>query len=240
MKKYLVWVLALIYLCSCTALAENVDLFGEWYSELSGMPMTLTLSEDYTYELNVDAGDTGTLFAEFGAWEYDDSIITFTANDDLGDFRLLDENAAHYTAETITAVSHGFDIVFKREQPQFFAPADANADAKLEDYSGRWSASRLAALGMTIDAAQMGLEFTIVVDEGKVSLAGGNDLFGLNVLEFDCAFEEGILIAQSVESVNGGGLNFTLRLLQDDVLEMHGENAETGEDEGTLYMVRAD
>ncbi len=72
-KKILALVLALLVILTAAALAEEtLSPLGDWYAEIGGMPLQLTLTEDGAYTLSFPGlPDTPTQ----GTWELNDGFI---------------------------------------------------------------------------------------------------------------------------------------------------------------------
>ena len=95
---------------------------GEWYADVAGMTVTLTLSEDGAYALSVSGGEAMT-----GKWEEKDGALVMDGDE---------ENPLLPIGDVIRMDS--LDLLFTREQPTVYVPAEPIADAKEGIFDGWW------------------------------------------------------------------------------------------------------
>lgn len=158
MKKVLSLVVTLSMLLLCACASADTNYIGDWYADLFGTELKLTLNADGTY---INSGDN----AEGGVWEADASGI-------ICDKGTADELPLAYDAQsnTLTGDVSGVALVFSRRTGP-------------EAYNGQWAAT-LLRLG-EIEAAPRDVEFEVrmTVEDGLVcmSLCFGEEAVTLNI-----------------------------------------------------------
>lgn len=158
MKKVLSLVVTLSMLLLCACASADTNYIGDWYADLFGRELKLTLNADGTY---INSGDN----AEGGVWEADASGI-------ICDKGTADELPLAYDAQsnTLTGDVSGVALVFGRRTGP-------------EAYNGQWAAT-LLRLG-EIEAAPRDVEFEVrmTVEDGLVcmSLCFGEEAVTLNI-----------------------------------------------------------
>lgn len=192
-------------LCLPMALAEEtLSPLGDWYAEIGGMPLQLTLTEDGAYTLSFPGlPDAPTQ----GMWELNDGFI-FLDGDETAPFS--------WDGDRLTRRSMG--LFFTREAPSLCAPAEIFPDAALEDFAGAWRSAYVLMEGAALPASSLGDDTILYIEENAVALTGS--LFGEIIAEF--AYENGAL------SFASEALAVTLQLQQDGFLRMalSAENEE--------------
>lgn len=145
MKKAFSLVLALSVLLLCTGASADTSFTGDWYANLFGTELQLTLNADGTY---MNSGDG----AEGGTWEADASGI-------ICDKGTADELPLAYDpqANTLNGEVSGVALVFSRRTGP-------------EAYHGQWAAT-LLRLG-EIEASPKDVEFEVLmtVESGLVCM----------------------------------------------------------------------
>ena len=134
MKKTLSVLLALILILLPTLiLAENdshapeAALTGDWFGEVQGMVLQLTLNEDGTYQATLPAREDA---KATGAWALRDGFLYLDGND-VPSVNVLGEDVLKWI---------DFDTFLRREAPLLYTPAKPLADIPQEIYSGTWKA----------------------------------------------------------------------------------------------------
>lgn len=217
MKKILSILLTLsLLLVPALALGEGeaadpaAALAGDWYGELNGLVLKLTLNEDGAYAaLIVTQPDD----VKTGAWAYDDGFIHLDGSL-LPDINVLSDDVLKWTA---------FDIFLRREAPQTYAPAELLPGAALELYAGCWKARYVGVNGAILPADAIGNETVLYVEGSDLALTGG--LFDETVLE--AAYADGVLSWF-------GDVAITLALQVDSFLRL---TLITGGETVTLYLL---
>ena len=216
MKKLLAILLALsLLLVPALALGEGeapeAALVGDWYGELNGLVLKLTLNEDGAYAaLIVTQPDD----VKAGTWAYADGFVHLDGSL-LPDINVLSDDVLKWTA---------FDIFLRREAPQTYAPAELLPGAALELYAGCWKAQYVGVNGAILPSDAIGNETVLYVEGSDLALTGG--LFDETVLE--AAYADGVL------SWSGDGVALTLALQQDGFLRL---TLATDPETVTLYLL---
>ena len=137
MKRLTSLVLALLLALTMMvgAFAETADVTGEWYGELLGIQVTLTINADGTYKMDIAGMDS-----EEGVWEKnEDGSYTLTDEDDEDNVFTLtwnEDGTASYslgdgeTKDLTTSIGPVAFNVFKAENVQV-ATADTTMGANL-------------------------------------------------------------------------------------------------------------
>ena len=143
MKKTLTVIVALMMIAvlSCGAVAEDVT--GEWYAEVYGMVMKMTVNADNTYVLEA-AGDSAP-----GTWELDGANLIVDKGTET-------ESLFTYDAAAQTLDMAG-EMLFTRTAIEAWAPAAVRAEAALADFEGIWTAQRVDAFGAVLPVNDAGV-----------------------------------------------------------------------------------
>ena len=215
MKKILSILLTLsLLLVPALALGEGeapeAALVGDWYGELNGLVLQLTLNEDGTYAAALVGSEQA---AKTGAWVLEDGFI-YLDGALLPQINVLGDDVLKWTE---------MDIFLRREQPWVYAPADPFA-APAEFFDGYWRAQYLAMDGAMLFAEDALGEVVALYIEGQ-NVALGGDFFGNAIVEM--AYADGAL------SLSLDGQPLTLQLQQDGFLRL---TLTTGGEPLTLYF----
>ena len=186
----LILILTLTLLCA-GALAEAIDHSGDWYADLYGYTLRITLNPDGSYTNAIDGEDP-----DSGVWE-------MAGTDVLLDKGTSDEMMLVYDAgsDSLYADIDGEDLLFFREPPVKFEMAAPRAGiVTLEDMGGNWTTKMVGFLGtyltpeqiqftldLSIDTSCATLTFTIDGESTTIT-AGGN--FSGNTLVLSMYNEE--------------------------------------------------
>ena len=143
MKKILTAIVTLMMLAvlACGAVAEDVT--GEWYAEVYGMVMKMTVNADNTYVLEA-AGDSAP-----GTWELDGANLIVDKGTET-------ESLFTYDAAAQTLDMAG-EMLFTRTAIEAWAPAAVRAEAALADFEGIWTAQRVDAFGAVLPVNDAGV-----------------------------------------------------------------------------------
>lgn len=212
MKKILTAIVTLMMLAvlACSAVAEDVT--GEWYAEVYGMVMKMTVNEDNTYVLEA-AGDSAP-----GTWEMDGTNLIVDKGTET-------ESVFTYDAAAQTLDMAG-EMLFTRAAIEAWAPAAVRAEAALADFEGIWTAQRVDAFGAVLpvddagvymDAGVVGTNVSLTVTfidtenfEGEAVLEG--NALTLTVPAKDEYSEAQIFIANALED---GSIAITMELFSE-------------------------
>ena len=219
MKKILAFalslVLALSLLC-CGAMAEAADVTGEWYGDVFGMTITMTLT-DSTYTLDM-AGEV-----EEGNYSFDGTTLYMDEGTDV-------EMQLSYDAEKnviIHDMGDGMLVEFGREPIAAFVPAAGRIDSTIEEFAGEWTATQVNAFGLIAPVEMLELYMTAKIEGSAVTM--NIDLMGdVNEFTLEGTLAEGILtvIEAGTEGITED-ITYTMQLLEDGTMsatfEMFGE-----------------
>ncbi|MBE5807368.1 MAG: hypothetical protein E7317_03390 [Clostridiales bacterium] len=204
MKKLLTALLLICMAFACSALAEEPDIFGNWYTLYFGQRLTLVVNEDGTYQRflpsEADAPYTGT-------WAWGDGLVVLDE----------DNSTVLVPANDVLMMTDNLDVytMTRTELPEFY-PAQPNENAALEDYQGTWTAYRAAAYGMTVDMASSDLDLTMTIDGGEIRFESQS--IETNEIVIRAAFGEGHLVCAEYNDANEAIATHTFQLLNDGSL----------------------
>ena len=168
-------------------------VLGEWYADEAGLVITLTLTEE-GYMLSVPGTD-----AQTGKWEAKDGMIVLDGDE---------QNPLTPIGDVIR--SDALDLLFTREMPTVYVPADVIADAKEGSFDGFFKAQFVAVGEGTILAAAAEEDAYVYIEGTNVALGGTR--FG-NVIKVFTAAPGALTLAESDLSVK-------LEIQQDGFLRM--------------------
>ena len=184
-------------------LSERVR--GDWYADEAGLVITLALTEE-GYTLSVPGEQPKT-----GKWEAKDGVIVLGGDEEnpltpIGDVIRFD----------------AMDLLFTREMPTVYIPADVIADAGEGSFDGFYKAQFVAVGEGTILAAAAEEDAYVYIEGTNVALGGTR--FG-NVIKVFTAVPGALTLAED-------GLNVKLELQEDGFLRMTLPDA-------VIYMIPA-
>ena len=162
---------------------------GDWYAEYQGLLITLSLTQEGTYTLTVPGRE-----ARNGAWAMTDGMLTLDGN---ADDALMPLGAVLRWDSA--------DLLFTREKPDVYVPAELYAGLKAGDLDGYWKSCYVAVGDGTVLASALG-ENTDVYIQGTRAALGG-PLFGDVIV--DTELKDGAL------SYTAGGVSVKLALQQE-------------------------
>ncbi|MBQ8506788.1 MAG: hypothetical protein IJ466_05105 [Clostridia bacterium] len=172
MKKLISAVLALMLVLSalCGAMAEVVDVTGEWFltaikmGEAAmdpaglGMEITMTLNADGSASLNALGVETA------GSWAQEGEKYILTDEEGPMEFTLV--NGALESA----ADESGFVMVFEKEKAEAAPAAAVRTGVSVEDFNGSWDATETEMLGMRVPVEMAGVFMNLNIENGHVTL----------------------------------------------------------------------
>ena len=186
-------------------LAERV--IGDWFADKMGLLISLTLSEDGAYVLSIPGEEP-----QKGQWEVRDGQLFLDGG----------EEAAITPVNGVLRFD-ALDLLFAREKPETYVPADLLSDAKEGSFNGYWKARYVAVGDGTILAEALGEDARLYIDGLKAALGGQR--FG-NVIR-DFTLEDGTL------TLSEEGRALTLALQSDGFLRL----TIAGNDPAIIYLM---
>ena len=192
--------------------AEENPASGCWYADLNGLSITLTLSADGTYTF------TDVVLPEndqTGAWELRDGFIYLDGNEYV---------PLSFNGSTLTQVDLG--LLFTREKPRGYIPADIMSDAAVDMFAGYWKAAYADVNGTPVPVALLDDETDLYVD-GHSAILGGPMLGDTQV---KLTFENSALFCDNE------GVKAELLLQADGLLRLTVTGSETMPQ--TWYLMR--
>ena len=168
----LMFVLVLLIGAAC---AEDVT--GEWYGEVYGIVMKVTVNADSTYAMEV-AGDV-----QNGTWVLEGSSLVMDKGTET-------ESAFAYDAAAQTLTMD--DVVFTHTAIEQWVPAAVREEAvALEDFTGLWNALHVNCFGalLPVDAADVYMNASIEGAEISLTIT----FMDAETFEGEAAFENNAL-----------------------------------------------
>ena len=156
MKKILTAIVTLMLLVLLATGAIAEDVTGEWYAEVYGMVMKMTVNADNTYVLEA-VGDSAP-----GTWELDGTNLIVDKGTET-------ESVFVYDAAAQTLDMAG-EMLFTRTAIEAWAPAAVRAEAALADFEGIWTAQRVDAFGAVLPVDDAGVYMDAGIAGANVSL----------------------------------------------------------------------
>ena len=157
MKKILSSMAILILVLACLlggAIAETVT--GEWYGEVYGIVMKVTVNSDNTYAMEV-AGDV-----QNGTWVLEGSNLVMDKGTET-------ESAFAYDAVAQTLTMD--DVVFTHTAIEQWFPAAIREEAvAIEDFTGLWNALHVDCFGALLPVNAAGVYMNASIDGAKLAL----------------------------------------------------------------------
>ena len=231
MKKLLSVLLVLAMLLGACALAETVDLTGEWYlTELAmgdtsvdpsalGMNITITLNGDGTAVLVSTYGDEEE--TQEGTWAQTEAGVEVVTGENPTALLLEDGKLKLYMGEEGA-------MIFGREKTE--APAlPAAVAAESEDaFLGTWKITSVSMMGLVVPAEVAEINVTMTVEAGKVTLLSGEE-----PQEIPTTFADGVLTASEPDMGE-----IKLSLCEDGTVSLEVSMGEAGQ--MIMYFTRAE
>ena len=157
MKKFLTAMATLMFMLVLligAACAEDVT--GEWYGDVYGIVMKVTVNADNTYAMEV-AGDV-----QNGTWVLEGSSLVMDKGTET-------ESAFAYDAAAQTLTMD--DVVFTHTPIEQWVPAAVREEAvALEDFSGLWGALHVDCFGALLPVDAAGVYMNASIDGTKLAL----------------------------------------------------------------------
>jgi hypothetical protein len=141
MKRLTSLVLALLLALTMMvgAFAETADVTGEWYGELLGIQVTLTINADGTYKMDITGMDS-----EEGVWEKNEDGNLVMDKGTEG------EGLVTVTETGLSTEQDGMKIDFTREAPAEDEELTISTETTEEELQGKWQATSVIMNGMSV------------------------------------------------------------------------------------------
>ena len=200
-----------LILAESETLAPEAALTGDWFGEIQGMVLQLTLNEDGTYQATLPAREDA---KATGAWALRDGFLYLDGND-VPAVNVLGEDVLKWTE---------LDTFLRREAPMLYTPAEPLADVPQEIYAGTWKALYVGVDGAMLMANMLGEPSGAYIEGTSVALTG--PLTGEALLE--ATYADGALRWAD------GNTTIILQLQEDGFLRL---TLNAGENTVTLYLM---
>ena len=187
-------------------LSAEARVPGDWYALHQGAILLLHIAEDGAYTLSFPGAD---LEESRGTWTVESNQLFLDGREDEP-LLVLDESLLWESA----------GMVFTREMPQTYVPAEEFYDLQPGDLDGLWKCRFLGLGGLTVSAETMSDDTLLYIEGENVALAGS--FFGNVPLVF--AYEDGAATAALGEG--DAAVTLTLRLQQDGLLRLTLESGD--------------
>lgn len=169
---------------------------GDWYGEIRGLPVALSLREDGTYTFS---GENVLQPDAVGAWEFRDSLVYLDGETEY--FFFFQEGRLSCAL---------LNLVLTREAADLYTPGNVLGEAELAAFDGPWMSRYVLVNGAALPAALREDDTRIYIEETRAALTG--PFFGERIV--DLAFENGTLI------YSGEGISARMEMQEDRLLRM--------------------
>ena len=193
------------------------ELWGEWYGSLYGLTLVLTLQEDGSYILTYPGVSEEPVQ---GTWTLEDGFICMDG-EEIPSISVLRDRLS-WTAP---------GIFLEREMPESYVPAEVNAQAAQEDFTGYWESAYIDLGGVMVPASDL-QDDTFLYIEGTNTALGGS-VFGDVIAEF--IFADGAMIHE--ENDGSSSVRIEMKLLQDGFLSVTLSSRSVAEEEASLLKI---
>lgn len=184
MKRLTSLVLALLLALTMMvgAFAETADVTGEWYGELLGIQVTLTINADGTYKMDITGMDS-----EEGVWEKNEDGNLVMDKGTEG------EGLVTVTETGLSTEQDGMKIDFTREAPAEDEELTISTETTEEELQGKWQATSVIMNGMSVPMSMVGQECIIEVKDSSLYLLNLVGQTALAEIPIPMTFVDGIL-----------------------------------------------
>ena len=184
MKRLTSLVLALLLALTMMvgAFAETADVTGEWYGELLGIQVTLTINEDGTYKMDMAGMDS-----QDGVWEMNEDGNLVMDKDTDG------EGLVTVTETGLSTEESGLKIDFTREAPAEDEELTISTETTEEELQGKWQAMSVIMNGASVPMSMVGQDCIIEVKESKLYLLNLVGQTAMAKIPVSLTFADGIL-----------------------------------------------
>ena len=197
MKKLLVVLLAFLLFLAAVALAdENGNpALGDWYADLNGIPVSLSLNPDGTYVYSA-LGEVSV-----GVWEPSDGFVVLDGDG---------QSPLNVVSDTFM-VYRELGLFFTREPIRVYTPAGDIPAGGPDWFNGYWKSLYAEAAGEPVLAETVGDDTDLYIEGSSVALGGKR--FG--DIWWNFTFSEGRLSAELE-----GGEQVTVSIQKDGLLRL--------------------
>ena len=164
------------------AFAETADVTGEWYGELLGIQVTLTINADGTYKMDIAGMDS-----EEGVWEKNEDGNLVMDKGTEG------EGLVTVTETGLSTEQDGMKIDFTREAPAEDEELTISTETTEEELQGKWQATSVIMNGMSVPMSMVGQECIIEVKDSNLYLLNLVGQTALAEIPIPMTFVDGIL-----------------------------------------------
>lgn len=206
MKRLTSLVLALLLALTMMvgAFAETADVTGEWYGELLGIQVTLTINADGTYKMDITGMDS-----EEGVWEKNEDGNLVMDKGTEG------EGLVTVTETGLSTEQDGMKIDFTREAPAADSEGlNISTETTEEQLQGKWQATSVIMNGMSVPMSMVGQECVIEVKDSNLYLLNLVGQTALAEIAVPLTFADGILGVTLQVDENTSEM-FALAMLED-------------------------
>lgn len=179
----------------------DMRLPGDWYASHDGLVLTLSLADDGAYTLSIPGQPLRN-----GKWTIEDSELVLSG--EKNGTLLPVAGILRWEAE---------NLLFRREMPETYQPAEIYADAMSGDFDGYWKSHYIAVGDGTMFASALGEKTDVYIEGTRVALGG--PLFGDVIVDME--LKDGTLV------YTAEGVSVTLALQQDGFLRLVMDSDET-------------
>ena len=156
MKKILTAIATLMLaLAMLLGAACAEDVTGDWYGDVYGIVMKVTVNADSTYAMEV-AGDV-----QNGTWVLEGSNLVMDKGTEYESTFAYDSSAQTLTMD---------DVVFTHTVIEQWVPAAVRAEAAIEDFTGLWGAQQVDCFGALLPVDAAGVYMNASIEGTKVSV----------------------------------------------------------------------
>ena len=213
MKKTFAIILAFLLIFAHAAPADETGnpALGDWYADLNGIPVSLSLNPDGTYVFSALGEVSG------GVWAPSDGFVVLDGDG---------ESPLNVVSDTFM-VHRELGLFFTREPVRVYSPAIVVPASGADWFAGYWKSLYVETAGTTVLAEAIGDDTDLYIEGEAVALGGGR--FG--DIWWNFTFENGTLSAQL-----DGGETLPVSLQMDGMLRL--EITSGGKSE-TLFFAAA-
>ncbi|MBR5289080.1 MAG: hypothetical protein IKU34_10920 [Clostridia bacterium] len=208
MKKILTAIVTLTLLATLAVGAYAEDVTGDWYAEVYGMVMKMTVNADNTYVLEA-GGDSAP-----GTWELDGTNL------------IVDKGTETESVFTYDAAAQVLDMAgemtFTRTAMEAWAPAAVRTEAALADFEGIWTAMNVDCFGalLPVDAAGVYMDALITGNNVSVTI----NFIEAETFEGEAVLDNGTLtMTVPAKDEYSSASVFTMNALEDGMIAITTE-----------------
>lgn len=213
-KRYALLLAATLTMATACNVMAAEEVAGEWYGNMMGLSVTLTLDESGEYSMAMDGEEPSV-----GSWELDGETVYMDKGTET-------ETSFAYDGETLYAEMDGMEFVFSQdpEAAAGFVPAEARTDVKIEDFAGYWAGTQVSAFGMTAPLKMMEVEkVDLEITDNKINfIMAGGFMFGeWEIPDLEGTLEDNTLtFVLEAEDEYSEDTTWNIQLLEDGTMSL--------------------